>query len=207
VERRLAQVVSYLFHPLLMPTLGAILVFQVPPLNRINFNTQFHIAFYIITFGFTFLLPLVNCYILLRSGHIKSLRMETREERKLPFVITSVFYFAEYYMLSLNENIPQILKLLILGATLCVILTLIVNMFWKISAHMIGIGGLAGVLIAMSDGYKTGVNMFLISALLLAGLVGYARLRLNEHEPSQIYAGFLLGMFCQWGFLYFHFLK
>jgi membrane-associated phospholipid phosphatase len=29
--------------------------------------------------------------------------------------------------------------------------------------------------------------------LVVSGIVGYARLRLNAHSPAQVYAGFLLG--------------
>ncbi len=187
-----------------MPTWGTFLAFNSPPLSNIRFNTSFYIAFYLITFGFTFLLPVVNCYILLRNGNIKSMRMETKEERRLPLVITSLFYFSEYYLLNLNESIPDVLKLLMLGATLCVIATFIVNMFWKISAHMMGIGGLAGAMIGLSIGSRSGINMVLISVLLMAGIIGFARLALKEHKPEQVYAGFLFGMFCEWGFLYLY---
>lgn len=188
-----------------MPTIGTFVVFNISPLDRINYQPQFYIAFYIITFGFTFLLPAANCYILLRSGYIKSLRMETKEERRLPYVITSLFYFSEYYLLSLNDSIPFLLKIIVLGATLCVIITLVINMVWKISAHMMGIGGLAGMLIALTQVFESGLNLTLILVFLMAGLIGYSRLRLGEHRPLQVYAGFLVGMFCQWGFLYMYY--
>jgi len=34
---------------------------------------------------------------------------------------------------------------------------------------------------------------FLLTVLLLSGLVGFARLQTNSHKPSEIYTGFLVG--------------
>jgi membrane-associated phospholipid phosphatase len=36
--------------------------------------------------------------------------------------------------------------------------------------------------------------IFLVIALLLTGITAFARLRLNEHLPLQVYSGFLLGL-------------
>jgi membrane-associated phospholipid phosphatase len=44
--------------------------------------------------------------------------------------------------------------------------------------------------------YKFGSDMmiFLVIAILLSGITAFARLRLNEHLPLQVYSGFLLGL-------------
>jgi len=58
---------------------------------------------------------------------------------------------------------------------------------------MVGIGGIAGALTGIS--FRLNVDfVLLISALiLLAGLIGYARLKLMSHRPIQIYTGYILG--------------
>jgi membrane-associated phospholipid phosphatase len=33
--------------------------------------------------------------------------------------------------------------------------------------------------------------------IFIAGLLGYARIRMNAHRPSQVYAGFLIGFVTQ----------
>jgi hypothetical protein len=62
---------------------------------------------------------------------------------------------------------------------------------------MVGLGGLLGALISVSYLIQFDMTLFYIPVILIAGMVGAARLSLNEHRPSQIYAGFLLGLFVQ----------
>ena len=60
---------------------------------------------------------------------------------------------------------------------------------WKVSAHMIGIGGLIGLIISLSVLYSVSMMLYLILATMLSGLIGFARLSLNAHSPAQVYAG------------------
>ena len=39
-----------------------------------------------------------------------------------------------------------------------------------------------------------GLDYILALVMLMAGIVGYARLKLNAHTPAQVYSGFLLGV-------------
>ena len=149
-----------------------------------------------LTFSVTFLLPLLNALLLLRMNQIASLSMETKEERKIPFLATSVFYVMESYFL-LNADVPVLIKAMMFGATILVVCVLLINLFWKISAHMVGIGGLCGMMIAISYRLQINLHIVLIVLFLIAGLTAFARLRLNAHDPKQVYAGFLLGVFAQ----------
>ena len=67
---------------------------------------------------------------------------------------------------------------------------------------MVGIGGLLGVLISVSYLIKFDMTLFYILVILMGGLVGFSRLMLNEHKPSQLYFGFLLGLIVQIGLVY-----
>lgn len=82
-----------------------------------------------------------------------------------------------------------------LGATLLVVSVLLINLFWKISAHMVAIGGLCGMMIATSYRLQINLHPVLISLFIIAGLIAFSRLKLNAHDPSQVYFGFLLGAF------------
>ena len=74
------------------------------------------------------------------------------------------------------------------------ILAFVINLKWKISAHMIGMGGLIGVIIGVSERLTLDLNATLIVLFVMAGFVGFSRLRLNAHNPFQVYLGFLVGM-------------
>ena len=192
MEIRIAKIISYLFHPLLMPTYGFALLFYTN--NYISTFTAPEVKLVIlgITFVFTFLLPAFNVLILLKTGRIKSLEMETNSERLLPYISTTLYYFALFYLF-FNAGFPSVFKVVVLGAAICLLLTLLINLKWKISAHAIGIGGTAGVILGIIYRLRLDLELLFMFTLFLAGIIGFARLKLNAHSPAQVYTGFLLG--------------
>ena len=58
---------------------------------------------------------------------------------------------------------------------------------------MIGIGGLVGLILALSMKLIIDLQIILIILFIVSGLLGTIRLFLNEHKPIQIYSGFVLG--------------
>jgi len=129
--------------------------------------------------------------------------MEDHTERYIPYATTVLYYFALYYLFY-NVEIPNLFKVLVLGASLSVLLTFIINFKWKISAHTIGIGGIAGAMLATV--YRLQMELYLVLMLIIisAGIVGYARLKLKAHTPPQIYTGFLLGFLVEFLLLLFY---
>lgn len=195
-EEKLAKIISYLFHPLLMPTYGFAFIFFTK--NYISTFTPFNVKWIIlgVTFIFTFFLPSLNTLILLKMGRIKSLEMETSSERTIPYISTSFYYFALFYLFY-NAQFPSIFMILILGAAISVLLSFIINFWWKISAHTIGIGGISGAALGIIYRLQVDMHLMLMILLLLSGIVASARLKLNTHTPSQVYSGFVLGFFVE----------
>ncbi len=191
-EEKFARIISYLFHPLLMPTYGFALLFFTK--NYISTFTPWYlqIRILLVSFVFTFLLPAINALILLKMGRIKSLEMESNEERAIPYTGAALYYFSLYYLFY-NADFPNVFKILVLGASICILLTLLINFKWKISAHTIGIGGIAGGIFGIVLRLHLDLHFILMLVIFIAGLVGYARLKLNAHTPAQVYMGFLLG--------------
>jgi len=192
LETRVAKVISYLFHPLLMPTYGFAVIFFSN--NYISTFTTGSIKLIIlsVTFVFTFLLPSANALILLKMGRIKSLEMETLNERIIPYLSTALYYFALFYLFY-NAEFPNIFRILILGAALSILFTLFISLKWKISAHTTGIGGIAGASLGIIYRLQIDLHLILMIAILISGIVGFARLKLMAHTPAQVYSGFVLG--------------
>lgn len=190
--KTLSNIVSYLFHPLLMPTYGCLLLFF--GLNHsvyyIFTPLKLKIIITLIVFSFTFLLPLFNLLILFRFKYISSLKLENRQERFFPLIITSICYFGLFYLLY-DFNIWPAIKLLILGAGICIFFTALITLYWQISAHMIGIGGLIGSVISIGYYLQTDILPELSILILVAGIVGFSRLYLKAHNPPQVYVGFI----------------
>jgi|SRR4051812_23564632 len=195
-EEKLARFISQIFHPLLMPTYGFLLLFCTRNYLSTFIPTQLKIIIVALTFLFTFIFPAVNAWILLKMGRIKSLEMENPQERLLPYGTTLLYYAALLYLLY-NSHFPVICKLLILGAAFCILFTLLVNLKWKISAHMVGVGGITGAILAILYRLQSDMELAFFIIILIAGIIGYARLKLNAHTPAQVYAGFLVGVLIQ----------
>jgi hypothetical protein len=157
-------------------------------------DTKFRIL--LIVFMFSFVFPLVNIFILFRFKKIPAITLSNQQDRTFPYVVTSLFYFGLFYLM-IDINIWTIIKISVLGAGVAILLTAFINLKFKISAHMVGIGGLLGVLICVSYLLKFNLTPFYVLIILLAGLLGSARLKLKEHQPNQIYTGFFLGLVVQ----------
>ncbi len=199
-EWRFAKIISYLFHPLFMPTYGFILVLFTKNYISTFIPLVIKLIIIAITFIFTFLLPAINALILLKMGKIKSLEMETTEERLIPYGSAALYYFALLYLFY-NARFPTVFQIIILGASSAIILTLLINSKWKISAHTAGIGGVIGAVLGIMYRLQINMDFVLFIVILIAGLIGYARLKLNAHSPSQVYCGLLLGFIIQLGFI------
>lgn len=192
----LARLISRLLHPAILPTLFLLIFFQINPLAAGKLSLQGKLFIMSILFVFTFLLPVVFVLILIKAGFVQSLEMESKEERKLPFLATAICFITGYYLLK-EFRLSEGFNLLMLGATLSTVLASLVNYFRKISLHMIGIGGVCGALLGLSRHTLLDLSAPIIISFLLAGVISWARLTLKAHSQAQIYAGFLLGFLCE----------
>ena len=189
---RLANVISYLFHPLLMPTLGLLVIF-----NSGSFisNLPFEIKrmAYITVFIGTFILPISIIPFFLFGRLVSSIKMSNRGERVLPLAITALLYYISFFIMT-KSSIGPVVTIFMLATAVIVTLVLGISFFWKISAHLAGIGGITGLIISLTFRLKADLMSYLVIILIIAGLVSLARLLLDEHNPAQVYSGFLLGL-------------
>lgn len=181
-----------------MATYGCLLLFFGIKNTVYDYLTEFETKWRIslIVFVFSFLFPVLNIYLLYKLKRLPSLVLSNQNDRTFPYIMTALFYFGLFYLL-MDINIWNTIKIFIVGGGLAILVTAIINLKYKISAHMVGIGGMLGVLISISYLIKFDFTFFYMAVIVIAGLVAFARLTLKEHEPSQIYTGFLLGLIVQ----------
>jgi len=198
ILKKLALFISVVFHPLLMATYGCLLLFFCIQNTVYDYLTPFDAKWRVtfIVFFFSMIFPALNIFILFRLKRIPSILLSKPSDRTYPYIITALFYFGLFYLL-LDVNIWNSIKLFILGGGVAILLTSLINFKTKISAHMVGLGGILGLIISVSQLIKFDMTLFYIIIILIAGLVGSARLILDEHKPYQLYLGFLLGFIVQ----------
>jgi hypothetical protein len=193
MEDKFAKIISAVLFPIFFPSYIILILFYYNNFNtfQIPLNAKFMV--FAIVFITTCVFPLLFFYIMKRRGMIKSIRMETREERVFPLIITTIFFFMAFYMLKDIEVLGLFLYFLI-GSTVLLITALLINFLTKISIHMIGVGGLTGALIGLSLRMNVDILALIFISIFLSGLTGYARLKLQAHNQAQTYGGFVCGL-------------
>lgn len=190
--KSLAKTFSILFHPLLLPSIGIIILFNSGSvLEYLPFQAKKIIL--LVVGVSTFILPLTFVPFFIFQKIIKNVQMENNRERLIPFFVTSVLYIFCYYLL-VRLGAPQTILKFVLAASTTVVILFLFSFKWKISAHMMGIGGLTGALIAVSFRLNVNLEYFIIGTVFVSGLIGFSRLKLNTHTPCQIYTGWLVSV-------------
>jgi hypothetical protein len=192
VTVRAAQIVSVIFHPLLLTTYLVLLVGHWMP--AVLLVRQEHLLLFAgFVFGITFLLPALNLLLFRQFGVVTSWTMASRNERILPFVFTSILYvliaglFA--YKVHLSTNFT---KLMMIVAALAVAGTALTFLF-KISVHSLSWAGLVGIVLPLNRAAEGTLLLPTAILILVTGIVMTARLRLNAHTVREVMVGGLAG--------------
>jgi membrane-associated phospholipid phosphatase len=193
MEIRIANIISYIFHPLFIPMLG-LLIISNSSTYAADLDHRFTSFIYFSVFVLTLLFPLVLIPFFYYGKLTSKIQLADQRERLMPFLITFVLYFIAYLLIR-KLPISHVYQRFLFAACLSVLLVILISYFWKISAHMVGWGGLVGLILSLSIRFETDLMLFLIIAILISGLVGFARLKLEVHNQLQVFSGFLVGLF------------
>lgn len=199
-----ALLISVVAHPLLMLSLGLVLLMAINPYEFGFDQWAGGWRLIIICLIYTFVFPLLALFMMRGLGMVKSLQLPTKEERWGPLIVTLVFYFWFFINMKHNPNIPASFTAFTLGSCISLSLGFLFSVFDKISLHALGLGGIVGlILIAiwlgeeqtlLLWGYRVNLLLVIVATLLFSGMVGSARLLLNAHQLSQLAVGFLVGL-------------
>ena len=196
----LSRFFSYVLHPLLMPFYAVFFLFYLNTYLSYTVSPVMQRLVFIIVFLTTFAMPAVTSMILFYRGTIKSLEMEDAADRTIPFITTAGYYFICFWLLR-QLPVSRLFSSLVLGAAITIFIAFLINRTWKISIHMIGIGGIAGCLFALSQFLIADLLFPILIVIVASGILGWARLAREAHTPAQIYSGFFIGFFIEWIFL------
>lgn len=187
------KIISYVFHPVLFPTVGTILFFINQP-RSIPDDLKYNV-FYVV-FLSTYVIPVFFLFILKKKNSIDSYHLETIKERKYPML----FFFILNLLLGLrllDFNITSIELLAISFISIASALLFIFILFYlkiKTSLHTLAIGGLLGFLISLSYHYQIRMLFQIATLFLLFGIVSFSRLKLKAHNQIELFLGFIIGV-------------
>jgi hypothetical protein len=134
MEKRLTQLISFVFHPVFAPLYGVFLIFQS------NIYITYTLGFFAkaIIYGTLavncVLFPVLCIYFLYRKKFISDIYLSKQEERFFPLLFIASFYLFTYYLL-FKIHVPAIISSFIFSGFVSSCLLILLNFKWKISMH------------------------------------------------------------------------
>lgn len=193
----IAKLVSYLFHPLLVGVYMAVYMIYLNPIFFNYTDPRSRLLSLATVVNNNFVFPVIVVLLMKGLGFIESIYLNTQKERIVPYMACTIFFFWTWYVFYNRPEVAQPVKDMLQGVFYASILGMIANIYFKISMHAIGMGGLIGMmLMVLFDGLMQSGLPFM-SAILFTGLVITSRLIVSDHQRGDMVAGFLVGLIAQ----------
>jgi len=189
--KTLFNIVTYIFQPILVPTYGMTLLMSMDIFSPLSFFWR--MVAIIGTFIFTGILPAVPVLLLMRRGEVHDIFISNREERTMPYLFSFMAYVFWALFMWRTMQFPLFIVSMGIGSAISIFIIIFINMKWKISAHVAGMGGLSGAVFGVC--YRLAINpvWLFILVLTVSAIVALSRIELKAHTPLQTMAGFLIG--------------
>lgn len=188
----MARFLSSALSPLLMPAYGVFLTLWVSFLCSLAPGVRWAVV--MVVFGITCIMPVILIAILHNFKIITDKRLDNRRERLIPYIGGIVCSIAAAFYLG-HIHSPVWFVMFQGGAALTALVLMLVNLKWKISAHLAGIGGVVALLYQIHVQGLEAFNLFWVicAAIFVAGMLGSSRIILGRHTFPQVAAGFFVG--------------
>ena len=186
-----AKIISAIFHPILIPLYGLILIFSVPTIYS-YMSLPVKKSLFLVLLINNVVLPLILLVFLKAKKIILSWEMESRGERLLPLFFATIFYAITSYII-IKFPTPIFIKTYFIGIFFVAASVTVINNWWKISIHAAASGALTALALVLSFRMYHVITLPLMIVIIVAGLMLSARLKLKYHTPAQAWLGFLVG--------------
>lgn len=210
MSNKIANLISYVFHPIWYPTVLLIFYLSSNPI-AFGLSEPFEDMILILQTLITCtILPLVSILMMWKINLISTLQMDDRMERIGPYIAVLIFLIWYYLNIGLYGVAP-VFRLYILGAIIAMFLTFFANLFMKVSLHAAGIAGVvinlfiakqifsySSLIYRFQEAYyELSFQIILLIALLILFIVLLSRFYLKKHNLTELLAGIVLGFFGQ----------
>ncbi len=190
---RTARVISAIFTPFSIPFLAFLILFLFSYLRIMPI--QYKLIVLGVVYCFTILMPTLTIFLFRKINGFSPEDLGERKRRFMPFLLTITSYvFCLVIMHRLN--IPWYMTGIILAALIMMVICIVVNLKWKLSEHMAGVGAIVGGLVSFSALFGYNPVWWLCLFILIAGVLGTARIILQHHTLGEVLVGFAVGLIC-----------
>jgi hypothetical protein len=192
-----STIISYLFHPLFVGVMmGGYLIF-IHPVFFQSFTPQARLLKLLAIINNNVFFPLLVVALMRALGFNKSLLLKTQKERIVPYIASITFFFWTYYVFRNQSDVPLVLVNMCRGIFYATAAALILNSYFKISMHGIGVGGLLGLMLVIMYRGELPSIVDLLVAILITVAVAFSRKIVSDHRWFDIISGIALGLITQ----------
>ena len=193
---RVARVTSIVFTPFSIPFLAFLVLFLFSYLRIMPILYKGIVLG--IVYCFTILTPTLTIFMFRKINGFARQDLSERKKRYVPILLTIISYV--FCLLMMRKlNIPWYMTGIIFVSLVVSIICILVNLKWKLSEHM---GGIIGGLVSFSALFSYNPVVWLCLFILIAGILGSARIVLGHHTLGEVLSGFVVGLVC--AFLVLH---
>ena len=190
---RTARVISAIFTPFSIPFLAFLILFLFSYLRIMPI--QYKLIVLGVVYCFTILMPTHTIFLFRKINGFSPEDLGERKRRFMPFLLTITSYVFCLVMMH-RLNIPWYMTGIILAALIMMVICIVVNLKWKLSEHMAGVGAIVGGLVSFSALFGYNPVWWLCLFILIAGVLGTARIILQHHTLGEVLVGFAVGLIC-----------
>ena len=196
---RVARITSIVFTPFSIPFLAFLVLFLFSYLRIMPILYKGIVLG--IVYCFTILTPTITIFLFRKINGFARQELSERKKRYVPILLTIISYV--FCLLMMRKlNIPWYMTGIIFVSLVISIICILVNLKWKLSEHMAGMGGIIGGLVSFSALFSYNPVVLLCLFILIAGILGSARIVLGHHTLGEVLSGFVVGLVCS--FLILH---
>ena len=190
---RTARVIAAIFTPFSIPFLAFLILFLFSYLRIMPI--QYKLIVLGVVYCFTILMPTLTIFLFRKINGFSPEDLGERKRRFMPFLLTITSYVFCLVMMH-RLNIPWYMTGIILAALIMMVICIVVNLKWKLSEHMAGVGAIVGGLVSFSALFGYNPVWWLCLFILIAGVLGTARIILQHHTLGEVLVGFAVGLIC-----------
>ncbi|MFT0443474.1 hypothetical protein [Bacteroides thetaiotaomicron] len=188
---RVARITSIVFTPFSIPFLAFLVLFLFSYLRIMPILYKGIVLG--IVYCFTILTPTITIFLFRKINGFARQELSERKKRYVPILLTIISYV--FCLLMMRKlNIPWYMTGIIFVSLVISIICILVNLKWKLSEHMAGMGGIIGGLVSFSALFSYNPVVWLCLFILIAGILGSARIVLGHHTLGEVLSGFVVGL-------------
>lgn len=190
---RTARVVSAVFTPFSIPFLAFLVLFFCTYLRMMPLTYKLLVLG--VVYCFTIFLPTFTIFLFRKMNGYSLRDMLDRRKRYIPFLLTITSYAFGLAMMY-RMRLPWYLINMLWAALVIMVICVVLNLKWKLSEHMAGAGAVIGGITVFSSLFNYNPVWWLCIFILIAGMLGSARIILRHHTLGEVLGGFVVGLVC-----------